>query len=71
MNNNIKLLRENILSALPLSMAKKYERMNRNLNSDKESEQFFKYDDYGNYSEWAFEGVKSVRDTYYDYTYEI
>ena len=29
MNKDIKSLRENILSALPLSMAKKYEKLNR------------------------------------------
>ena len=36
MNKDIKNLRENILSALPLSMAKEYERMNQELNTDKE-----------------------------------
>ena len=35
MNKDIKSLRENILSALPLSMAKEYERMNRELNTNK------------------------------------
>ena len=36
MNKDIINLRENILSALPLSMAKEYERMNQELNTDKE-----------------------------------
>ena len=38
--NKIKSLRENILSALPLSMAKEYEKMNQELNTDKESEYY-------------------------------
>ena len=43
MNKDIKNLRENILSALPLSMAKEYEKMNRELNSDKEGYYYRKF----------------------------